>query len=364
MTTIINANSSGLVETVDTSGNLQFQTNGAAALHINNSQNITANSTGAITLNVGNTAQRPTAANGMIRYSNTTNVIEAYVNGTWANVITGNARTLTAYDVAITVVAGGGGGGGYVGGGGGAGGVQYFSFYGLIPGTTYTANIGAGGAGATNSQTTPASNGGNSVFGSGSTARIVSIGGGGGGTLNQRPAWKGSLGGSGGGDGGQNNEGLYGSYGPGIPGQGFDGGFTTTGTAFCGGGGAGAIGANGASTASGGVGILNPIAGSTAGQLISGNYWLAGGGGAGSTTTSTGGNGGGGNTGVNGTVNTGGGGGASYNSTGGNGGSGVIVMSIPLANYPGNANVTGTYTYANTGTAIVLGFTANTTYIA
>lgn len=73
MTVIINANSSGLVETVDTSGNLQFQTNGLAALHINNSQNITANSTGAITVNVGNTAQRPTGANGMIRYSNTSN---------------------------------------------------------------------------------------------------------------------------------------------------------------------------------------------------------------------------------------------------------------------------------------------------
>ena len=35
-----------------------------------------------------------------------------------------------------------------------------------------------------------------------------------------------------------------------------------------------------------------------------------------------------------------------------------------VANYPGNGNVSGTYTYANTGTAIVLGFTANSTYTA
>jgi hypothetical protein len=362
MTTFINANSSGLVETVDNSGNLQFQTNGVAALHIDTSQNITANSTGAITLNSGNTAQRPaTAANGMIRYSNTSNKLEAYVNGSWANVSTGAA----AYNVILGVVAGGGGGGGYLGGGGGAGGVVSFAAYTLNPGTVYTANIGAGGAGATNTQSTsPASNGSNSTFGSGSLSRVTAIGGGGGGTYNQYASWGGNIGGSGGGDGGQNNAGLYGSYGRGIPGQGFDGGYVTSGTAFCGGGGAGGIGANGASTASGGVGVINQMPGSTAGQLISGNYWLAGGGAAGSATTSTGGNGGGGDTGVNGTVNTGGGGGGSYNSTGGNGGSGIVFLSIPIANYPGNGNVSGTYTYANTGTAIVLGFTANTVYTA
>jgi hypothetical protein len=50
--------------------------------------------------------------------------------------------------------------------------------------------------------------------------------------------------------------------------------------------------------------------------------------------------------------------------TGGAGGSGIVILSIPIANYFGNANVTGTYTYANTGTAIVIGFTANSTYTA
>lgn len=308
MTTIINANSSGLVETVDASGNLQFQTNGIAALHINNSQNITANSTGAITLNVGNTAQRPaTGVNGMIRYSNTLNAIEVYVNGSWTG--------LSPYNTGLVVVGAGGGGGGYVGGGGGAGGLIYMSAYTMIPGTTYTANVGLGGTGATNSQTTPAGNGGNTTFGSSVNNRLTAIGGGGGGTLNQNSSWTGNTGGSGGGGSQQNNVGLYGGYGRGIPGQGYDGGYVTSGTAFCGGGGSGGQGANGASTASGGVGTLNPISGSTAGQLISGNYWLAGGGAAGSSTTSTGGNGGGGNTGNAGTTNTGGGGGGSNNST-------------------------------------------------
>ena len=197
MTTIINANSSGLVETVDTSGNLQFQTNGTAALHIDNSQNITANSTGTITLNVGNTAQRPASpANGMIRYSNTSNLLEAYVNGAWANINTNPA----AYNVILGVVAGGGGGGGYLGGGGGAGGVVSFAAYTLFPGTTYTANIGLGGAGATNTQSTsPANNGGNSTFGSSASSRVTAIGGGGGGTYNSLAAMVGADGGSGGG---------------------------------------------------------------------------------------------------------------------------------------------------------------------
>ena len=50
MTTIINANSSGIVETADNSGVLQLQTGGNAALTIGTDQNITCNSTGAITV--------------------------------------------------------------------------------------------------------------------------------------------------------------------------------------------------------------------------------------------------------------------------------------------------------------------------
>jgi len=111
MASSINAQSDTTVGTLtksgDATGNLTLQTNGLAALHINNSQNITANSTGAITVNVGNTAQRPTGANGMIRYSNTSNAMEVYVNGGWANVNT-SAGAATAYNIAVAVVAGGG----------------------------------------------------------------------------------------------------------------------------------------------------------------------------------------------------------------------------------------------------------------
>jgi len=98
--------------------------------------------------------------------------------------------------------------------------------------------------------------------------------------------------------------------------------------------------------------------------LVSGTYFLAGGGASGSSPGSTGGNGGGGNTGISGTVNTGGGGGGQNNGTGGAGGSGIVIISIPIDNYPGNANVSGTYTYANTATNIILGFTGNTVYTA
>jgi hypothetical protein len=265
-----------------------------------------------------------------------------------------------SYNITVAVIAGGGGGGGFLGGGGGAGGISSFAAFTVRPGVAYTANIGAGGAGGVSGGNgTPGSN---STFGTGSLSRITSVGGAAGQGAGASPGL--ATGGSGGGLGQQNNYAPYGARTSGIPGQGFDGGFNTSGAAFCGGGGAGGVGANGASTASGGVGIINQIAGSTAGQLISGNYWLAGGGAAGSATTSTGGNGGGGDTGVSGTVNTGGGGGGTYNGTGGAGGSGVVVISIPIANYAGNANVSGTYTYANTGTAIVLGFTANTVYTA
>ena len=62
MTTTINANSTGLVETPDSSGILQLQTGGTAALTIGTDQNITCNSTGAITVPVGTTAQRPSSA--------------------------------------------------------------------------------------------------------------------------------------------------------------------------------------------------------------------------------------------------------------------------------------------------------------
>ena len=76
-----------LTKTGDATGNLTLQTNGTTALTINTSQNITLNGTGAFTVPVGNTAQRPSpAVNGMIRYNTTTSKLEGYINSAWANI--------------------------------------------------------------------------------------------------------------------------------------------------------------------------------------------------------------------------------------------------------------------------------------
>lgn len=83
MTTKINASTAGLTETVDTSGILEIQTANTAAVIIDASQNANFVSTGAITVPVGTTAQRPTGVNGMIRYNSNTAVFEFFANNTW-----------------------------------------------------------------------------------------------------------------------------------------------------------------------------------------------------------------------------------------------------------------------------------------
>jgi len=51
---------------------------------------------GAITLPSGSTAQRPSAANGMIRYnSDSAGAVEAYINGAWETLVTGTGGTST-----------------------------------------------------------------------------------------------------------------------------------------------------------------------------------------------------------------------------------------------------------------------------
>ena len=51
--------------------------------------------TDALNLPVGTTAQRPTAANGMIRYNSSTPSVEGYVNGSWLAFTTGSLSTIT-----------------------------------------------------------------------------------------------------------------------------------------------------------------------------------------------------------------------------------------------------------------------------
>ena len=62
--------------------NIALQTGGVNAVSVNEIQLVTFNSTGAITVPNGTTAQRPAVPiNGMIRYNTTTARFEGYANG-------------------------------------------------------------------------------------------------------------------------------------------------------------------------------------------------------------------------------------------------------------------------------------------
>jgi hypothetical protein len=281
------------------------------------------------------------------------------------------------YTVQYLVVAGGGGGAsgdksGYgMGGGGGAGGMLASSFT-ANPGTSYTINVGGGGAGATPTTSPPGVNSGSAgipgfssnIF-QGATPVVTTTGGGGGGFSTTDGPGAGGPGGSGGsaggGGGGIRPPGAVGgaggvatgSPGPGVTGpQGFPGGSGSaspqpTPSNASGGGGGGGKGGAGTTAVTptsqsgpGGAGAIWPFTGPT--------LYAGGGGGAGTTNApqsaaGTGGSGIGGNggagpaggagfSGTNGT-GSGGGGGAGTN-TGGNGGYGVIKLAIPNAVYP------------------------------
>ena len=264
--------------------------------------------------------------------------------GTW-NIATAN----------VLVVAGGGGGGGDTGGGGGAGGVIYQSISNLS-GTT-TGAVGNGGSGGTSQF---GANGGDSVFGSLTTAK-----GGGGGGSNYGSTSKGSDGGSG---GGGSNGPTNGTGGAGTSGQGKNGGASGTwggNYPAGGGGGAGLAGTAGSGTSGGAGGVGTQISlfnnASIAG-LPSTSGYFGGGGGGGIYTAGTGGAGGlgGGGTGGSGaqttaalsaTANTGGGGGGqggNSSNAGGKGGSGIVV--VEYAYDPGALNLTGAINVQQTST--------------
>lgn len=285
--------------------------------------NFISTGTGAITLPVGSTAQRPSVpSTGMIRMNSTTGYPEWYdiSTSTWVKF------PFESYFSADALIVAGGGGSGasssYVqtgvgngGGGGGAGGLLLQSIN-FVPGTSYTITVGAGGAAGT----------ANVIGGSGGNSRIGSftaaIGGGGGGTgWNYGP----SAGGSGGGNGGASSGLPLGGLG--TSGQGYRGGNRTYGGASgCGGGGSSGPGTDftsnanyGAGTA-GGAGTVNTYSGSSVTYAAGGN-----GGAYNSGSSSYGG--------TNATSNTGNGGigGAGSDSaggwyTGGAGGSGVVII--------------------------------------
>ena len=307
--------------------------------------------TGALTLAIGTTAQRPASpVTGMTRYNTSLGLPEFY-NGT--NWIVFGAGTYTA---SYLIVAGGGGGGTGSGGGGGAGGVVTGTVA-LTSGTSYVVTVGSGGVAGD-----PATQGSNSSI----TGLTAAVGGGKAGSRSVGANNNGGSGGSGGGVGYSTSA----TAGTATATQGNAGGTTAATDAGGGGGGAGAVGSNGAggSGGAGGVGVANSITGSS--------VFYAGGGGAGqyNGTGGAGGNGGGASgTGATlvapaaATANTGGGGGGGGGTlgagcAGSNGGSGVVIFSIPTANYTGIT--TGSPTVTTSGANTILKYTASGTYTA
>jgi len=353
------ANGTSNVSIATSNGAVTVATNGATAITVDTNQNATFNSTGALTLPTGTTAQQPTPVLGMTRFNTTTSYPELYMGRGWVKLV-------IEYTIDYLVVAGGGGGNNNDGGGGGAGGFRN----GTIVGTfgTYTVTVGAGGAAQTN-LSSYGNSGSNSVF-----STITSAGGGGGGSGQSGAVGDGVAGGSGGGGGNKAAAGSVGGAGntPSTsPAQGFAGGTGSgTGPSYPGGGGGGAsaVGANavpsGGNGGAGGAGSANPITGSTAGELSGGIYYLAGGGGGGVDNSASGGAGGlgGGGTGGNqttnatsGTANTGGGGGSSGRLNVGAGGSGVVVISSSIA----AASTTGSPTVTTNGGKTIYTFNSS-----
>lgn len=251
------------------------------------------------------------------------------------------------------VVAGGGGAAGWINGvqagaTGGAGGVLTDTSKLFKAGVTYTITIGNGGASSYGGSGT---NGDNTTL-IGTGISLTAIGGG----LGGANGVNGGNGGSGGGGGG----GALG--GTATPGQGYNGGNGDPSVGGGYGGGAGGAGGNGGGGPIG-IGIANPITGSTAGYTPGSGYYLAGSGG-GANTGLYNQYGGGGNA-TNAYPNTGSGGGGGGVYPGGNiningaGASGVVVISYPKSWRA--ATTTGSPTVITTATNRIYQFTSSGT---
>jgi len=280
-------------------------------------------------------------------------------------------ETPQSYSADILVIAGGGGGGYMAAGGGGAGGYRT-STQNLLNGNTYTVTVGDGGSGAPDPATKGSNGSTSSISGSGITT-ITSAGGGGGGSNDTRD---GVSGGSGGGGSRSNGSIGLGNTPSTSPSQGNNGGSGGDNSPYMNGGGGGGAGSVGGTQTNGdggtpGAGTTSSITGSAVGRAGGGSGGCAtggssptgvDGGGTGSTTGS--------NPADNGTANTGGGGGgggftrpSGPGSAGGNGGKGVVIISVPDADYSGTT--TGSPTVA-TGVSgkTVLTFNSSGSYTA
>jgi hypothetical protein len=296
-------------------------------------------STGYFDLPAGTTAQRPVSpATGMIRYNTTESKYEVYTGSAWQFLSTSSYP----YTVSYLVVAGGGGGGnasGYYGGGGGAGGLLA-STASLTLGAVYTITVGAGGA--------QAANGSNSVLSGTGITTVTCVGGGKGGNSDVN----GSSGGAGGGAGGNDAATTGGAA---TSGQGFVGGNHAAASATGGGGGGGTSSAGGNAEVTtgggtGGAGLASSISGSSV------TYSSGGGGQKGYYGLGTDGVNG---TGWSNTANRGHGGAPTTQRAGS---SGVVILSVPTANYTGTT--TGSPTVTTSGANTILQFTASGSYTA
>ena len=345
--------------------------------------------TNSITLGANSNKINGVVANKLLT-TNREAVTITYVDSTqgWVSTSASNYGTQSLdpspYAIDFLVVAGGASGGGAgtsgannQGGGGGAGGFRT-STQTVNGGTVITVTVGDGGSAVSSSS---AGNNGSASSISGSGLTTISSAGGGGGGNN---AVSGSSGGSGGGSGAPNP--ASSTFGSGntpstSPSQGNNGGTGFDGTSNItltgGGGGAGAVGGNSATThiapnnnaGNGGAGTASSITGSSV-------YYAGGGGGSGSnelTTSSTGGIGGGGNGGEDGitdptagTANLGGGGGGGAGGSpvqaSGAGGKGVVILSVPTANY--SSTSTGSPTVTTSGSNTILQFNGSGSYTA
>lgn len=291
-------------------------------------------STGAATMPVGTTAQRPgSPTTGQTRFNTSLGSTEIYNGSNWQTLV--GSGTTTTYNVEYLVVAGGGGGGQGGPGGGGAGGMIE-GFQAVTVGTGYTVTVGAGGAIGVQ--------GANSVFGS-----VTATGGGYGGS-NSAP--QGGTGGSGGGSAETNT-----SYGTrSVDNQGSNGGAGNGG-----GGGAGGPGQNGFGSCAGVGWVGNGQGGMGRPSNISGQTIYYAGGGSGYYRNNAGspiksfaqsGGGGDGNSNTPPRVNSGGGGYADQSA----GGSGIVIIA-----YPGPQRGTGG-TVTSVGGRTIHTFTSSGTF--
>ena len=307
------------------------------------------------TINPNSNKLNGLVANGSL-LTNRESVSIVYIDSTQGWIVY-SAYLATSLPQGIAYLIAGGGGGGSQGGAG-AGGVLVGN-YASVPGTTYSFVVGAGGTGSAPASGTVNAGVSSTAFG------LTAVGGGGGGSN----GGNGGNGGSGGGGGAQSGDVTAG--GTGTSGQGFAGGNGYNGSPYSqgGGGGAGAVGAaaSGNQSGNGGVGLSSSITGTA-------TYYGGGGGGgifSSPGVQGAGGNGGGGSGGTTatagtaGTANTGGGGGGAGAQSvvlGGNGGSGVVIISVPTANYTGT--YTGSPTITTSSGSTILKFTASGSYTA